>query len=193
VKGPPAATTARESAPGSNPQTRTMNHSASIHPRRTGIAAAALAMLAAACLAGCATNPQAAETGAPAAAGPGCAGGQWTMVRSDPPTWFPRGLPADHPTDCASGEWVHTGDSRGTRYFLPVHGLEWERRRSLVKEALAARSPEVTKRLAREDAAYLVGSTLTTLAVAPLSCRWTSLTALALAPVLAAGHGMQLD
>jgi hypothetical protein len=76
----------------------------------------------------------------------------WVKVRSNPPTYYPRGTPSDYPTDFQSGEWVHTGDENDTRYFLPLRGLSSERRTTLLHEALAARSPNMKNQIAREDA-----------------------------------------
>ena len=77
---------------------------------------------------------------------------QWVKVRSNPPTWYPRGTPADCPTDHRSGEWIHTGDEFGTCYFIPLHGMAKDKHASLFKEALAARSPGKVRMIAREDA-----------------------------------------
>lgn len=63
----------------------------------------------------------------------------WVKVRSDPPTWYPRGTRSDCPTDFRSGEWVETGDHEGTRYFIPLHVSGTISRKLLVNEALAAR------------------------------------------------------
>jgi hypothetical protein len=75
----------------------------------------------------------------------------WVKVRSNPPTYYPRGTPSDCPTDFHNGEWVHTGDDKDTRYFLPLRGLSSERRTNLLHEALAARSPNMKNQIARED------------------------------------------
>ena len=36
----------------------------------------------------------------------------WVKVSSNPPTYYPCGVTADTPTDCHSGEWVHTEDAQ---------------------------------------------------------------------------------
>ena len=98
---------------------------------------------------------------------------QWVKVRSNPPTWYPRGTPADCPTDHRSGEWIHTGDSQGTSYFIPLHGMARDQRKSLVKDALAARSTRKQALVAAEDCAIciqeagniVVGGPLTILAL----------------------------
>ena len=64
----------------------------------------------------------------------------WTKVSTPPPTWYPRGTPADHPTDFKSGEWILTEDAVGSRFFIPLHGISLERRKALVAEALASRN-----------------------------------------------------
>ena len=80
------------------------------------------------------------------------AAAKWVMVSSQPPTYYPRGVPADCPTDHWSGEWVITGDERGTRYFIPLHGLDGKRQ-ALVHDALAARSPRKLAQIADEERA----------------------------------------
>ena len=72
----------------------------------------------------------------------------WVKVSSQPPTYCPRGVAADHPTDHCSGEWVYTDDENGTRYFIPLRGLG-DRREALVHDALSARSE---RKLAQVDA-----------------------------------------
>lgn len=66
----------------------------------------------------------------------------WVKVRSNPPTWYPRGTRSDCPTDYRSGEWVETGDHDSTRFFIPLHVSGGIPRKTLVKEALAARGPD---------------------------------------------------
>jgi hypothetical protein len=86
------------------------------------------------------------------------ASSQWVKVRDNPPTWYPRGTPADCPIDHHSGEWLYTEDSQGTRFFIPYHGLTVDRRKALVAEALAARDPRKARKIAYEDAGALIGS-----------------------------------
>ena len=98
---------------------------------------------------------------------------QWVKVRSNPPTWYPRGTPADCPTDHRSGEWVYAKDAAGTSYFIPLHGMARDQRKSLVKEALAARSARKQVQVVAEDCALclkeagniVVGVPLTMLAL----------------------------
>jgi hypothetical protein len=75
----------------------------------------------------------------------------WVKVSSQPPTYYPRGVAADHPADHWSGEWVDTGDDHGTRYFIPFHGLGGSDRQMLVKEALSRRSGRKLAVIAAED------------------------------------------
>ena len=97
------------------------------------------------------------------------AASQWVRVKANPPTWYPRGTPADQPTDCRDGEWVYTEDVLGSRYFIPVRGISAERRKLLRREALAARSPRKVRRIAGEDAARVVGmGALTLFTLSPL-------------------------
>jgi len=90
---------------------------------------------------------------------------RWVKIHPDPPTWYPRGTPADHPTDYRSGEWLYTEDAVGSRYFIPVRGIAKERREALRKEALAARSPRKVARIAGEDALRVVGAGAATVLV----------------------------
>lgn len=77
--------------------------------------------------------------------------GHWTKVRSDPPTYFPKGVPADHPTTHHDGSWVSTGDAQGTRFFIPFRGKLPAEYSELVSEALAERDPSKAEALAEED------------------------------------------
>jgi len=60
-------------------------------------------------------------------------------------------VPADVPTDHWSGEWVDTDDEFGTRYFIPFRKLGGMDRRTLVNEALSARSERKLAQIAKED------------------------------------------
>lgn len=103
-------------------------------------------LLFAICLSSCATTPR--QTNAPTGPAPDISvstSGHWVKVRSNPPTWYPRGTRSDCPTDFRSGEWVVTGDHDGTRYFIPLHVTGEIPRKALVKEALAARGPDVCR------------------------------------------------
>lgn len=65
----------------------------------------------------------------------------WVQVSSRPPTFYPRGVPADCPTDYRSGDWVSTGDAKGTRFFIPDSCPGRISRQALLEEALSARGP----------------------------------------------------
>ena len=82
---------------------------------------------------------------------------EWTKVHNNPPTWYPRGVSPDIETDHASGDWIYTEDAQGTRFFLPRHGIQSDRRKKLLADALAARSPEKKERIAHEEAVNSVG------------------------------------
>lgn len=75
----------------------------------------------------------------------------WTKVSARPPTFYPRGVGSDIPTDFKSGEWVSTGDAQDTHYFIPAHDCGGIPRQTLVNEALAARSGKMQRRIAVED------------------------------------------
>ncbi len=82
------------------------------------------------------------------------ASGHWVQVSKRPPTFYPRGVSANCKTDCNSGEWVYAGDAAGSRFFIPLHGLGNMSRKTLVNEALAARSEQLVDQIAAEDRAY---------------------------------------
>ena len=90
-------------------------------------------------------------------------GQDWVKVSSKPPTWYPRGVAADCSTDFQNGEWVYTENSQDTRYFIPLHGLNQERRTKLRKEALAARTRDKKNRIVRDDSARFAKNCATTL------------------------------
>jgi hypothetical protein len=66
----------------------------------------------------------------------------WHKVRSNPPTYFPKGVPADHPTRFSDGSWVFTGDKADTRYFIPAGGVA---SKNLITEAMATMTPNRRK------------------------------------------------
>ena len=72
--------------------------------------------------------------------------GHWKLVRKRPPTYFPAETPSDHPTSYRDGFWVNSGDSRGTRFFIPAHGTKLSQEH-LIAEAQAAMSPAARKEL----------------------------------------------
>ena len=59
------------------------------------------------------------------------------------------------PDGLPSGEWVHTGDARDARFFIPLHGIVGTPRQILVNEALAARSKRKVSQIAAEDRATI--------------------------------------
>jgi hypothetical protein len=73
----------------------------------------------------------------------------WYKVKTNPPTYFPKGVSADHPTTASDGMWVMTGDSAGTRYFIPARGCDTT---GLIAEAMAARTPEERQRIEKAGA-----------------------------------------
>jgi hypothetical protein len=75
----------------------------------------------------------------------------WVKISSQPPTYYPTGVAADSPTDHWTGEWVYTDDAKGSRYFIPHHGLGKIPRQTLVHEALSARSERRLAQIANED------------------------------------------
>ena len=77
----------------------------------------------------------------------------WVQVSSRPPTFYPRGVSAECPTDIESGEWVTTGDAKGTRYFIPVSCPPGVPRKTLVNEAISARSPQKIQQIEDETRA----------------------------------------
>lgn len=72
----------------------------------------------------------------------------WHKVRSQPPTYFPKGVSSGHPTDAADGMWVYSGDTAGTRYFIPVRGVDTN---ALVAEAMSTMTPERREQVRKGD------------------------------------------
>ena len=50
----------------------------------------------------------------------------WHKVSDSPPTYFPKGVPANHPTGPNDGKWVLTEDGAKTSYFIPFRGVSNE-------------------------------------------------------------------
>lgn len=119
------------------------------------------------CLSCCATTPPTDPSPPPAP------NANWVKVRSTPPTWYPRGTPAGCATDGQSGEWVNTGDAADTRFFIPFHGPSDFPRRTLVNEALAARSERKKRQITDEDRAEFTRKALNiplSIAAMPVFC-----------------------
>ena len=83
---------------------------------------------------------------------------QWVKVRDHPPTWYPRGIPADCPTDHRNGDWVFTEDAQGTCFFIPRHIPQPAQRKQLLAEALAARQPDKVRRIDHEEVNHMLGT-----------------------------------
>ncbi len=94
-------------------------------------------------------------------------GRSWVKVKSKPPTWYPRGVPADHPTDFYSGEWFYLEDTADTRFFIPIHGLLPDKRKALKAEAMAARHPDTIQRITSEERVRKSKGVLSAIIVAP--------------------------
>lgn len=123
----------------------------------TGFLQLGVVALAAGFVASCATSSSHPQSGPGQAAEAEFAPAkQWVRVKANPPTWYPRGTPADQPTALRDGEWVYTEDALGSRYFIPVRGISSEWRQLLRRQALAARSSRKVARIAAEDAARVM-------------------------------------
>ena len=133
-----------------------MNSVSHASPRRIA-AELIVGLLSGICLSSCSTTAPPRQGGAVMPPAPST---NWVKVRSNPPTWYPRGVPADCPTDYYNGEWVFTENSQNSRFFIPLRNLPYNRRADLLDEALAARTPEKVARIAREDAEQAARSCL---------------------------------
>lgn len=129
-----------------------------------------ITLLAAVMVSSCATtqsNPKAETQSAHAISN------SWWKVSSNPPTLYPRGVAADHPTDHHSGDWIYTEDPRGTRFFIPHHGLPAAQRKTLLAEALASRSPEKIRNTTNQEAGRKLGTGAGAVIAAPvLTAGW---------------------
>lgn len=63
----------------------------------------------------------------------------WRLVRIDPPTYFPEGIPTNVETDFKHGEWVD-GGVQGAKWYIPHEGARGLSSRELAEEAFAMRS-----------------------------------------------------
>lgn len=99
-------------------------------------------LLAAGTLASCGTGSPPRSVSSPVA----LQSAHWFKVKNHPPTYFPKGVLADHPTTHNDGSWVMTGDPAGTRYFIPLRGVD---SRALTTEAMTTMTPERSKDLER--------------------------------------------
>ncbi|MFT4546768.1 MAG: hypothetical protein ACI8XO_003000 [Verrucomicrobiales bacterium] len=88
----------------------------------------------------------------------------WYQVKDTPPTFFPKGVAADHPTGVWDGKWVCTGDGRGTRYFIPEKGANSQAR---IQSALAQVTPKERARIARKKTGNAAKRTVRTVVATP--------------------------
>lgn len=77
------------------------------------------------------------------------------MVASKPPTYYPRGVPADAPTNWQDGEWFRICDTAGTRYFIPFKTPAASNRERLVSEVCSLRTGDYQRQIAAEDTAEI--------------------------------------
>lgn len=75
--------------------------------------------------------------------------GNWKQIKKQPPTYYPKDTPADHPTTFQDGYWVKSGDAMGTRFFIPMHNTTLPSEQ-LIAEAQAAMTPEAMEELRRK-------------------------------------------
>ena len=114
------------------------------------------------------------QSTSPAYAGPAALhSGNWVRVQKRPPTYFPKGLPANSPTQPWDGSWVETGDRAGSRFFIPAHGIGELTPTQLTAEAQAMVQPSRRKaqldEVAREDTLTAVLTPFAWLAVGALA------------------------
>jgi len=100
----------------------------------------------------------------------------WVQVSSSPPTFYPRGVSADCPTDYQSGDWVATEDAKGTLFFIPFSCPGPIPRQALVEEALSARSPRKLKKIKDENRKIRLEDVIDSAKSAPLIAVGTILT-----------------
>ena len=77
--------------------------------------------------------------------------GHWRQVSGNPPTYFPKGVAADHPTGVREGYWVSSGDEKGTRFFIPVRDTQLPTD-ELIAEAHASMTPAAKEELKQKQA-----------------------------------------
>jgi hypothetical protein len=73
------------------------------------------------------------------------------MIKADPPTYYPRGMPKDYPPLSNEGFWIFAGDPTGSRFFVPKGGCGNYTRAELEGEAKAAIHPDELKRQWRKE------------------------------------------
>jgi hypothetical protein len=79
--------------------------------------------------------------------------GHWQQVQQSPSIYFPKEIPAAHPTTFRDGYWVYSGDQRGTRFFIPFHGTDLSAE-ELVEEAQATMTPAAREELDSRDRSW---------------------------------------
>lgn len=64
--------------------------------------------------------------------------GKWKQVKKQPPTYYPKGVSANAPTDLHDGFWVRSRKPDGPRFFIPADGVGPHSAEELITEAQAS-------------------------------------------------------
>jgi len=68
----------------------------------------------------------------------------WCLVKSNPPTYYPKGFPAGSPTTHEDGDWIYAG-ANGEQWFVPKNGVRGFTPEQLHKEAFSRLTDEQHK------------------------------------------------
>lgn len=69
----------------------------------------------------------------------------WRLVKSDPPTYIPKGYSEDSLTTHRDGEWIYAG-TNGEQWFIPTNGAGRRTAEELHAEAFARQTEKQRKK-----------------------------------------------
>ena len=79
----------------------------------------------------------------------------WVKAFDHPPSYVARGYDPADGTTYSEGEWIESGDAKGSRYFIPYKVTGPVPRPELVKEAIAARTDKKRQEIASHNRKHL--------------------------------------
>lgn len=80
----------------------------------------------------------------------------WVKASDHPSSYVVRGYDPTSGTSYSDGEWIETGDTQGSRYFIPYKVTGSVPKPELVKEALAARTEKKRQEIASHNREHSV-------------------------------------
>ena len=67
----------------------------------------------------------------------------WHKVKTNPPVYYPKGVPADHEPGFSDGQWIYSGDAAKTGFYIPLDHARFD---NLAAQARSTMTKEGRKR-----------------------------------------------